>query len=287
MPQAIVFTLRPTAVANVATVLSRAAHAAILRLIQEFDANLAASIHDDEGRKPLTVSNVWGLGAGARTTVSPERDYYLRVTLLSDDLERIAAEWTPSTIGVLDLDGHLWRVTGRADATAEHPWAGRATYEQLAAPLLNRPSHLPTTWTIQFASPTTFRQRGMTMPLPLPDLVFGSICDQWNTSADFALPDEVRRYAAECLAISRYDLRSVASPTSGGALQIGATGCCTYRAMNHDRYWRACIDTLAAFAFYSGVGAGTTRGFGQARLLANRTDVPKEKVADDGNTLCR
>jgi len=272
--------------ASVAGNLSRAAHAAILRLIGAADPNLAARIHDEEGRKPLTVSNIWGLGNGAVAAVDPARDYHLRVTLLSDDLERIAADWTPEAIGALDLDGLPWRVTDRATTAAGHPWAGQASYEQLAESLLSRPAQLPATWTIQFASPTTFRQRGMAMPLPLPDLVFGSICEQWNASANFALPEEVRRYAAECLAISRYELRSVASPTSGGAIQIGAIGHCTYRAMNHDRYWRACVDTLASFAFYSGIGAGTTRGFGQARLLsANGKARNEPQKTDDGNAI--
>ncbi len=283
MPQAIVFTLRPATAASVAGNLSRAAHAAVLRLIQAVDPALAARIHDDEGRKPLTVSNVWGLGNSPASAVDPTRDYYLRVTLLSDDLERIAADWTPDAIGAFDLDGLAWRVVARAVTAADHPWAGQASYEQLATPLLSRAGQLPGAWTIQFASPTTFRQRGMNMPFPLPELVFGSLCEQWNASASFALPEEVRHFAAECLAVSRYDLRSVASPTSGGVIQIGAIGRCTYRAINRDRYWRSCIDTLAGFAFYSGIGAGTTRGFGQARLLPERTGA--EQATTDGNAL--
>lgn len=284
MPQAIVFTLRPTAAGNVPGNLSRAAHAAILRLIQAADPTLAAQIHDDNGRKPLTVSNVWGLGSKPSVAVDPARDYYLRVTLLSNDLEQIAAGWTPEGIGELDLGGQQWRVVARATAAAEHPWAGSATYQHLALPLLSRPDRVANTWTLEFASPVTFRQRGLTMPLPLPDLVFGSLLEQWNASSELALPDEVRRYAAECVAISRYNLRSAAVPTSGGALQIGAVGQCTYRTVTGDRYWRVCIEVLAGFAFYSGVGAGTTRGFGQTRLLPKRTTT-QPAGNDHGNAL--
>ncbi|ACL26292.1 CRISPR-associated endoribonuclease Cas6 [Chloroflexus aggregans] len=284
MPQAIVFTLRPAGAGRAPGNLSRAAHAAVLRLIQRADPQLAARIHDDDGRKPLTVSNVWGLGGGPSVLVDPERDYHLRVTLLSTELEQIAVEWTPERIGALELDGLPWRVIARADTVAEHPWANRADYQELAAPLLRRPDRLPNTWTLEFAAPVTFRQRGMTMPLPLPDLVFGSLLEQWNASAELALPDEVRRYATECLAISRFDLRSVAVPTSGGAIQIGALGRCTYRAMTGDRYWRACIDVLAAFAFYSGVGAGTARGFGQTRLVPAPHPEPNRSTTN-GDTL--
>lgn len=284
MPQAIVFTLRPSVAASVPGNLSRAAHASILRLIRAADPDLAARIHDDDGRKPLTVSNILELNMGARSvTVDPNRDYHLRVTLLSAELERIAAAWTAENIGELDLDGYVWRVTARTANAAEHPWAGSATYHQLVQPLISRPVDVPHTWTLEFASPATFRQRGMTMPLPLPDLVFGSLLEQWNASSELALPEEVRRYATECLAINRYGLRSARASTSGGAIQIGAVGQCSYRAMTGDRYWRACVDVLASFAFYSGVGAGTTRGFGQTRLVAKRAAEQPEQ--DDGDSL--
>jgi CRISPR-associated endoribonuclease Cas6 len=267
MPTAIVYTIRPRAAGSVPSSLGRATHAAVLRLIQAVDPALSARIHDEEGVKPLTVSNVQGLGGGRFSQVSPERDYTLRVTLLTPELERIAADWTPEQIGALDLDGVWWQVVGRASQHDEHPWAGVASYEQLAAPLLDRPAELPTRWEIQFAAPVTFRRRGVNLPMPMPELVFGSLLEKWNSFAPISLPDEVRRFAEERLAVSRYDLHTLAGPTSGGALQIGAVGRCTYVAVGHDRYWQACISTLARYAHYAGVGAGAARGFGQARLL--------------------
>lgn len=266
MPRAIVYTISPARPASVPSSLGRATHAAFLRLIRDADPGLAARIHDDEGVKPLTVSNVIGLGAGKFTQVDPARRYGLRVTLLTEDLEAIAEDWTPQALGELDLDGHGWRVLARATRSDEDPWAGTARYEELAAPLLERPASLPARWEFTFASPVTFRRKGVNMPLPLPELVFGSLLEKWNAFAPLALPDEARRYAEECLAVSRFTLRSVAGGTSGGALQIGAVGQCGYVAAVRDRYWQACITTLARLALYSGIGAATTRGFGQARL---------------------
>lgn len=269
MPSAIVYQLSPMQPGTVPSSLGRATHAAILRLIQAADADLAARLHDEEGVKPLTVSNIAGLGPGRTTQLDPERRYPLRITLLSDELEPIAEAWTPESMGELDIDGHAWRVHAHTLNPTDDPWAGRASYETLAAPLLNRPAELPSRWEFSFAAPVTFRRRGVNLPLPTPELVFGSLLDKWNAFAPLAMPDEVRRYAEECVAISRYDLRSVASPTSGGAVQIGAIGRCTYTAVNRDRYWQACITTLARLAFYTGIGAGTSRGFGQARLLGD------------------
>jgi CRISPR-associated endoribonuclease Cas6 len=268
MPTACVFTLRPVVGHSAPASLTRATHAAVLRLVAAADPALAARLHDDEGLKPITVSNVLGMAAhGSTVEVSPEREYGLRVTLLSSETERIVASWTPEAIGALDLDGQAWRVERVTTVATEHPWAGQSSYEGLAAPALLRAEGGPTRWVLEFASPVTFRQRGLNMPLPTPDLVFGSLLDKWNAFAPLALPEEVRRFAAECLAVSRFELSSVGEPAKQGALQIGAVGRCTYTAVNRDRYWLACIETLAHFAFFSGIGAGTARGFGRSRVL--------------------
>lgn len=249
--------------------MGRLTYSAILRLIAAADGALAQQLHDDDRVKPLTVSNVLGLDTrGPEVAITPAHDYGLRVTLLTAALERVATEWTPQTVPALDLNGTIWQVERVSARSDEHPWAGAVSYEGLAAPALLRAANGPTRWMLEFASPVTFRQRGLNQPLPTPDLVFGSLLDKWNAFAPLALPDEVRRFAAECIAVNRFDLHSAAEPTKNGALQIGAIGRCTYTATNRDRYWLACIETLARFAFYSGVGAGTSRGFGRARLVS-------------------
>jgi CRISPR-associated endoribonuclease Cas6 len=267
MPGAYIFTIRPPATCEVPSSLARATHAAILRLIGSSNPALAAQIHDDEGTKPLTVSNIQGLGHGRFSHVDAQRDYVLRTTVLTSELEALAQQWLLQLPETFEIDGLHWRVIGCTNSQTQHPWAGTSSYEQLATALLERPAQLPNRWDLAFTSPVTFRRRGVNMPLPLPELVFGSLLEKWNAFAPIALPEEVRRYAEECLAISRYELGTAASPTSGGALQIGALGRCRYLATNHDRYWLAAIETLARFAFYSGIGAATTRGFGQARLV--------------------
>jgi CRISPR-associated endoribonuclease Cas6 len=268
MPLALILTIRPVAAGDVPSSLNRATHAAVLRLIGQADEALAERLHNDDGPRPLTVSNVLGLERRSGTVpVSPERSYGLRVTLLSGELEQLAAAWEPSGLGELDLEGTRWQVEQITHDPEAHPWAGQQSYEGLAAPALLRADAPPKRWMLDFAAPVTFRQSGRNQPFPLPELVFGSLLDRWNSFAPLALPDEVRRFAGECLVVSRYNLRSAAEPTKNGALQIGAVGRCTYTATNRDRYWLACIETLAQFAFYSGVGAGTARGMGQARLL--------------------
>ena len=94
-----------------------------------------------------------------------------------------------------------------------------------------------------------------------------------GTLAPLPLPDEIRDFVAEHVAISGLDLRSVMVPIKGGALQIGAVGRCAYTIARGDHAWAGALDLLARFAFYSGVGAGAARGFGQARLAPARPEI--------------
>lgn len=274
MPIALILTLYPQEQVCVSPHLGRFTHAALLRLIAEADAALAERLHDDDRSKPFTVSNLLGLPTstprGTPVTVTPEQRYDLRLTLLTHELEALAQTWTPECIGTLDLEGTAWQVERICRTTEEHAWAGNAGYEELAGTVLRCIDQQPTRWPFEFAAPVTFRQRGMNQPFPTPDLVFGSLLDKWNATAPLALPDEVRRFALECLATSHLNLRSVAEPTKDRALQVGSVGRCTYVATHRDRYWLSCIEVLAHFAFYSGVGAGTARGLGRARLIERR-----------------
>ncbi len=271
MPTACIFTLRPRAAATLSPTLGRAAHAAVLELIGGAEPALAARLHADAPVKPLTVAPLGALDArGERLNVSPARSYDLRVTLLAAELEAHAERWLASPAPQLTFDGVTWqveRVTAAADA---HPWAGRESFDALLSEALRAAARGASgRWTLEFCTPVTFRQGGRNMPLPLPELVFGSLFERWNALAPVPLPTEIRQFIADALAVNRFDIRSASVPTKGGAFQIGAVGRCSYTATSHDRYGLACVEALARFAFYSGVGAGTARGFGQARLWAS------------------
>ena len=114
------------------------------------------------------------------------------------------------------------------------------------------------------------------MPLPLPEQVFRSLLERWNAFAPLAFPPETARFAAECLAISRFNLQSRSIPLKQGGLRIGAVGSITYTALTYDRYWLSVLHTLAEFARYAAVGSGGSMGFGQARCLSSAEAVSHE-----------
>ncbi|MCS6828360.1 MAG: CRISPR system precrRNA processing endoribonuclease RAMP protein Cas6 [Caldilinea sp.] len=148
---------------------------------------------------------------------------------------------------------------------ARHPWSGRTSYELLAATQLTRLEELERQVTLEFASPTAFKSKEMTVPVPLPGLVFGSLVERWNAFSPVTLSPEMRRYGEEAMAISRYRLESFPVASKDGAQRIGGVGRVTYRALAGDRYWLGVMNMLADFAFYSGVGSQTVTGMGQVR----------------------
>ena len=278
----LVLTLRPTAAGTPPPRLARAAHAILLQRIAAQDPQLATLLHDEEGPKPLTCSDL--LGPRRNGAISPEQTYTLRYTaLIAPVAEALANAFTPGE--TLTFEGVDFSVLDCAPTPAApspsaprpgdlsdagNPWIGAEEYQTLAARhLLPGEQEARRRWEFLIAAPLAFQTRGKTQPLPLPELFFGSLALRWNAFAPVALPEEgIRRYAEELIAVSRFELRSAPGWERGPGLRIGAIGRITYQALNRDRYWLAVFSLLAEFALYAGVGAMTTAGMGQVRQIA-------------------
>jgi CRISPR-associated endoribonuclease Cas6 len=267
--------------ANLPASLGRAGQALLLRLLQARDADLTQTLHDSNRPKPLTVSNlVLGQRQAGSLHIQAGQSGWLRFTGLTAQIsQHLLALAGPDRPESVDIDGHRFTVTGATMSPAENAWAGQVSYQELAAPFLlggrQRPNRKIR---LEFVSPTTFRSGGRYLPLPLPELVFGSLLDRWQTFAPIALHPDVRRFAEEAVVLSQYKLRTRSMPyKQGGAeqgnfkkrggWQIGFTGQVVYTVLNPDRYWLNVLHLLAAFAFYSGVGYQTSTGLGQVRLV--------------------
>lgn len=266
----LVLTLRPTSAAPLPPRLGRAAQAILLARIAAADPALAAALHDTDGPKPFTCSDL--LGMRRREQVMPDQTYTLRYTALTAPTAgALAGAFAMGSLLTFEgVDFEVLRVDPppeRAAPDSETPWAGSDDYQALAARYLLPAGPAPRyTWAFLLAAPVAFQSRGKTQPLPLPELFFGSLVQRWNAFAPVGLPDEgVRRYAEELVAVSRFSLRSAPGWDRGRGLRIGAIGKLTYHALNRDRYWLAVLGLLAEFARYSGVGALTASGMGQVR----------------------
>jgi CRISPR-associated endoribonuclease Cas6 len=264
----------------------RAAHALLLDQVRLQNDVLAEALHDpDSGARPFTVSTL--IGPSTRKGLEAETTYRLRMTSLRADLVEIllkaaqpGSPLSPGSLVELDYLGfqiqsvqphpdNAQSQSGSLQSSAlndQSSWSCLTSYQELSAPYLLARENAPHRVTLKFTSPTSFKSKGMHVPIPTPELVFGSLLDRWNTFAPIAFPAEVKRYASECLAVSRFKLHSLSVPVKSRGIRVGGLGQVTYTSLNYDRYWMSLIQTLAKFAIFSGVGAGTTNGMGQCKV---------------------
>lgn len=266
----IVLTLTSATDAILPAHLGRGNYAATLACLQALDPALGSVIHDGDGPKPITCSGLLnGRVFRDSMAIRAGEPYYLRVTgltpLVSQALEAALLATPPTTWTLAD---HEFTVLGVCCNADEEPWSGRTTYETLAATQLLQAGSLPRKASLIFHSPTSFQSKGMHIPVPMPNLVFGSLVDRWNTFSPITLSPEVRRFGEEMVALSSYQLESQVVVQKGGSPLIGGVGRATYTALGGDRYWLATMQMLADFALYSGVGVKTTIGMGQVRRVA-------------------
>ena len=268
---ATVITLTPIEPAAVPAALGRAVHAWFLDRIEGVDAALARRLHEEEGPRPFTASNLWGTGRarGGKVTLDPERPCWVRITGLTEEISEAIERALPAVGEELTLAETPLRVTEIATEAKQHPWAGRADYAGLVQQYTLAPGRHPWGVTLRFASPTLFRSGGRDLPLPLPSLVFDGYLRKWNTFSPLALPEEAKRYAEECIALGRFKLRShlVSFEQGGKGAHVGFTGQARFRFLVGDAYWTRVMLLLAGYAFWAGTGYRTTAGLGQTQAV--------------------
>ncbi len=263
----LVVTLRAPEPATLPAELGRAVNAVLLSWLAEADPALAQRWHDAEGPRPYTCSSVIGSRRVSKEqrAFDPEVPAWFRITGLTAEvcaaLERLL-EAPPPTV---EIDRTPFEVAGITADPEENAWAGRSTYQALAAPFLLEGTRISRRVTLEYVAPAAFRQNGLNMPVPLPGLVFGGLAERWNAFSPVRISPEMRQFAESSVALNGFRLRSRAVPGKGGSLQIGAVGSASYTATRYDRYWMGLMGLLAEFAFYAGVGRGVTQGLGQAR----------------------
>jgi len=270
---AAVITLKPTEPAAVPAALGRAAHAWLLDRIQQVDAPLARQLHESDGPRPFTASNLWGAkrARGGKVTLAPDKPCWLRFTGLTPEVSEAIERVLPGVEENLTLAGATLRVAEIATETGQHPWAGRATYADLVQQYTLAPGQHPRSVTLRLASPTLFRSGGRDLPLPLPSLLFDGYLRKWNTFSPLALPQEAKRYAEECVALGRFKLRShlVSFEQGGKGAHVGFTGEVRFRFLVGDAYWTRVMTLLAGYAFWAGTGYRTTVGLGQTQAVCD------------------
>lgn len=261
MPSRLALSIIPCHIPSSLPHLGEAVRAVVYDSMLEASPAFAARIHGDDDYKPFVVS----------APIRPRRPRPPR------EREGAAAEPEAWTIYCSCLDEELtdalvqglW-VRYRANQElrlgpavfrfADPPWRVLAamSYEQL---LEARPR---TSWLFRFVSPMALTSRNQHLPLPVPDLVFRSLVNKWNTVAPSTLhldPETGEQIpAAVGLSSSRGETRSVRLTNH---TEVGFVGEAAFRPVTHDQRLDGLIAALAQFAGFAGVGRKTTIGMGQ------------------------
>lgn len=263
----VVFVLSPKESATLPALEGYLSQSAFLRLISQFDSTLARRLHDEPNYRPYTVSPIrGGWISGDNITLGQGQPCYLRVTLLDggslwNALQTYFREAGPISMRLGSTDFELTGVL-IAPAVGQSIWAWSADWQTLAS--------LPaqSIVTMHFVSATAFSLGGHQFCLfPEPRLIWASLLRTWNRYAPPSMhiqQEAIRESIEKHIAVTECTLRH-AYLHFPKFVQKGFIGRCTYR-LNADRSLAAQLTSLAAFAYYSGVGYKTTMAMGQVRL---------------------
>ncbi len=235
-------------------------HAWFLDQVRSHDPQLSTSLHDDESKKPFTISGLTGkMGhTEGQLQLLADQTYQWRVTAFSSTVVQWLGQWLDQLPPTIEL----------RFAPLEIQSVGLAipptTYAQLYQ------TELAKTLTLSFVTPTSFRRKGHHLPLPWPVNIFQSYLRRWNEFSGMPFDDETfLAWVDESVLIHRHQLESVkvAAGKQGkvtgflGAIEYGLT-----REATNQRHFQRLFTALGQLAPYCGTGHKTTFGLGQTRL---------------------
>ncbi|MBK8024595.1 MAG: CRISPR system precrRNA processing endoribonuclease RAMP protein Cas6 [Chloroflexi bacterium] len=261
-----------------------------LMLLNACDPSLAVDVHDEGSEKPFTASGLMRGDVVHFGDLETDDLCWVRFTALSaatvTALEvyyrSVSAELAQGGPVQVEINHMLWPVEAIEWDGSRLP--GRCSYQQLID--RNREGEPAWSHTLTFLSATTFRSSGLVLPLPRPDLVFGSLLNRWVAFTSHRLrdlpDDQVMVFLTHHILISGY--RTETAPYKGkqGSIEVGFIGEVTFellRANDHlkkrepaleatlrrEYVWFArTVNLLIDFAYYSGIGRKTTNGMGMA-----------------------
>lgn len=265
--------------------LGRQAQAWLLRTVRDqISEDLAEQLHQDEEMKPYIVSDLFerSFYAPSLSAEVPHSRCVLRFTFLDEGLaDTMLSFWEQRPPRQVEISWLKLRVDGFTCHTREHPWAGMDSYAALAKPDGARPEQGVL---LEFASPTSFHSEGLDLPLPLPGMVFRSCWRKWNVYSGQPILEDWLGVVDHCIQINQIDDLSTRcwKFAAGGRgtvtgflgkvhFTLSKDGCAGLGIDPRDA--REVMETLARFAFYSGIGRKTSWGLGQVRPIPAETEI--------------
>lgn len=268
---AIVYKLKAENSVKLTKFHGRLMHGLMFHLLQTYSAELASFIHDELDYKPFTVSLLQEninqqydlvkrhTGNKAEVfSIQEGRTYFWRVTSLNATLLQFLLTLPLGTefkageamlkLEAIIADGHYH--TGVVDEN-------ELVAEALALPTVTRIA-------FRFNTPVSFRNYDRDYPLPLPDLIFGSLADKW-TQLEMPLTIDRKAVREAALGISPLEWQGLSRKVYFGCDRgtLAFTGIYAYDLKKISEDMQRIALMLAQFAEFSGIGRLTAQGFGQ------------------------
>ena len=282
MPYAIVIHAFPRTDLPLEHAQGKILHELFYEILKKASAAKGDEIHSADGLKPFSTALLLNQKQRREEQLWPGEMVRIRFTFLDDSLYPLLARYFLSTPDISLEMVRTELVVTRVLATpaSGELWAGYASFEEI----YERASEENKTFCFDFSAPTFFKRGGgpaypdLTVPLPLPELVFGSLLQNWNrfSTVPFEEAALLKDLCAHHMEISHWRGGSQAArlvfrngKASYQTVTVpGFVGRCSIRLVgSHDPRLIKALNALANLAFYAGVGAKTTMGFGVARRL--------------------
>ncbi|MEM6838672.1 MAG: CRISPR-associated endoribonuclease Cas6 [Cyanobacteria bacterium P01_C01_bin.120] len=292
MPHSLVLNLLPESPIPPGFTSGKHLHALFLNLISSVDTEMGSQLHANQANKSFTLSPLQllkqrrsqpqspatsSLRWSYRQPIAPNTPCWWRISLLDDRLfSRLNQLWLnlnpdqPWHLGPADL--HITSILGTPQST--QPWANFCNYRQLYEQASAQERKL----TLQFYTPTAFRQGKFDSAMPTPDRVFGSLLRRWNHHSGMEFPTDILEavqpsYFDICTEVAidpRSQFQHTGAKTSPCNQFMGCVGKVTYQVLGKiDALTLKQLNTLADFALYAGVGRKTPMGMGVTRRVGH------------------
>ena len=162
--------------------LGRPTQAWVLSQIMRHHPRLAATLHDEGGIKPCTVSTLLdrhGRPHKAGDWLKEGQECWLRVTTIGEELSEVflhkVLKKLPKTLTLYKMD---FRIDGYTLNPREYSWAGETSFTEFAQDEQYKKGSNEIR--MEFVSPTAFRNNRRDIALPIPGKVFRSLVEKWN-----------------------------------------------------------------------------------------------------------
>jgi CRISPR-associated endoribonuclease Cas6 len=282
MPYAIVIHAFPKTDLALIHAQGKVLHGLFYELLQKASAAKGDEVHDTSGLKPFSTALLLTDRQRRAEGIRAGEELKVRFTFLDDAIYPLLSRYFLTTSD-LSLELVQTELTIARILTTPHSgeeWAGCRSFEDI----YKQASDEEKQFSFHFATPSFFKRGGgpaypdLMVPLPLPDLLFGSLLRNWNQFcalpfSEEALLKDVFAHNLEMTAhrISLQQARLVFQKADGTYRTTafpGFIGKCSFRLLEmHDASIVKQLNALADLAFFSGIGARTTMGFGVARRL--------------------